>query len=99
VEGTFLAGTREEAEGSVFNIGNNTEITIRDLATLIKRVSGSSSDISYVSYESRYGKSFEDTRRRVPDLTRSQRILGYSPTTSLEAGLQLTLDWWKREHH
>jgi UDP-glucose 4-epimerase len=99
VEGTFLAGTKEEAEGSVFNIGNDAEITIQDLAMKIKEVSGSSSEITNVSYESRYGLSFEDTKRRVPDLTRSRKVLGYSPTITLEEGLRLTLDWWRREHH
>jgi UDP-glucose 4-epimerase len=83
----------------VFNIGNDAEITIQDLAKRIKDVSGSSSEIVNVSYESRYGSSFEDTKRRVPDLTRSRKVLRYSPTVNLEDGLRLTLDWWRREHH
>jgi len=98
VEGTFLAGTLKAAEGSVFNIGNDTEITVNELAGLIKRATNSSSEIVHVSYESRYGLSFEDTKRRVPDLNRARNVLGYSPTTSLDEGLQLTLDWWRREH-
>ena len=98
VEGTFLAGTVKAAEGSVFNIGNDKEITVNELARLIKRTTNSSSEIVNVSYESRFGLSFEDTKRRVPDLTRSKNILGYSPTISLDEGLQLTLDWWRREH-
>ena len=98
VEGTFLAGTMVAAEGSVFNIGNDFEITISDLAEKIRHLSGSSSDIVHVSYESRYGKAFEDTKRRVPDLARSRTVLGYQPTTNLDDGLRLTLDWWRREH-
>ena len=98
VEGTFLAGTVKAAEGSVFNIGNDVEITINDLAKRIKAVSGSPSEIAHVTYESRFGTSFEDTKRRVPDLTRARNVLGYSPTVSLDDGLQLTLDWWRREH-
>jgi UDP-glucose 4-epimerase len=98
VEGTFLAGTVKEAEGSVFNIGNDVEITINELAHRIQSASGSSSAITHVSYESRYGKAFEDTKRRVPDLSRSQRVLGYTPATSLDEGLRLTLDWWRREY-
>ena len=82
----------------MFNVGNDVEITINELAERIKAVSGSTSDIIHMSHESRYGKSFEDTKRRVPDLTRSRNILGYSPTTSLDEGLRLTLDWWRREH-
>ena len=98
VEGTFLAGTMKAAEAAVFNIGNDVEVTINDLAERVKAVSGSPSKITHVSYESRYGKSFEDTKRRVPDLTRARNVLGYSPTVSLDEGLRLTLDWWRREH-
>ena len=98
VEGTFLAGTVKAAEGTVFNIGNDVEITINELAERIKSISGSASEITHVSYESRYGNAFEDTKRRVPDLTRSRNILGYTPSTSLDEGLRLTLDWWRREH-
>ena len=98
VEGTYLAGTVKAAEGSVFNVGNDVEITINELAERIKAACGSTSEITHISHESRYGKSFEDTKRRVPDLTRSRNILGYAPTTSFDEGLRLTLDWWRREH-
>ncbi|MFM8866751.1 MAG: GDP-mannose 4,6-dehydratase [Ilumatobacteraceae bacterium] len=98
VEGTFLAGSVKAAEGSVFNVGNDVEITINELAERVKVACGSTSEITHVSHESRYGKAFEDTKRRVPDLTRSRNVLGYSPTVSLEEGLRLTLDWWRREH-
>lgn len=98
VEGTFLAATLPSAEGSVFNIGNDTEISIGELAKVVKSVTNSTSEIVQVSYESRYGKSFEDTHRRVPDLSRSRDVLGYVPRVGLEDGLRLTLDWWRREH-
>jgi UDP-glucose 4-epimerase len=98
VEGTVKAATVSAAEGSVFNIGNDAEITVNELAPKIIALTNSSSDIAHVSYESRYGSSFEDTKRRVPDLARSREVLGYSPTVSLDDGLRLTLDWWLREH-
>jgi UDP-glucose 4-epimerase len=98
VEGTVRAATTKAAEGLVFNVGNDVEITVNDLARRIIALTGSSSEIVNVSYESRYGSSFEDTKRRVPDLTRSREVLGYSPAVSLDEGLRLTLDWWLREH-
>lgn len=98
VEGTVRAATVKAAEGLVFNVGNDVEITVNDLAQRIIALTGSSSEIVNVSYESRYGSSFEDTKRRVPDLTRSREVLGYSPAVSLDEGLRLTLDWWLREH-
>ena len=98
VRGTILAGTRTEALGSVFNVGSNFEISIADLARLIIDKAGSTSHITNVSYEQRYGASFEDTRRRVPSLDRARTVLGYAPTIDLAEGLDRTLAWWNLAH-
>ncbi len=98
VRGTILAGTKDEALGSVFNIGSNFEISIADLARLIVDKTKSSSPITNVSYEERYGTSFEDTRRRVPSLDRAREVLGYTPTIDLSEGLDRTLAWWNLVH-
>ena len=96
--GTILAGTKPEALGLVFNIGSNFEISIVDLAQLILDKTRSSSTVTHVSYEQRYGSSFEDTRRRVPSLDRARDVLGYSPTVDLSEGLDRTLAWWNTVH-
>ena len=98
VEGTVRAATVPAAGGGVFNVGNDVEITVNDLAAKIITLTNSASEVVHVSYESRYGLSFEDTKRRVPNLSRSRDVLGYSPAVSLDEGLRLTLDWWLREH-
>jgi UDP-glucose 4-epimerase len=98
VRGTILAGTKDEALGSVFNIGSNFEVSIADLARLIVDKTKSSSPITNISYEERYGKSFEDTRRRVPSLDRAREVLGYTPTINLSEGLDRTLAWWNLVH-
>ena len=98
VRGTILAGTKDEALGSVFNIGSNFEVSIADLARLIVDKTKSSSPITNVSYEERYGRSFEDTRRRVPSLDRAREVLGYTPTINLSEGLDRTLAWWNLVH-
>ena len=98
VRGTILAGTKNEALGSVFNIGSNFEISIANLARLIVDKTKSSSPITNVSYEERYGRSFEDTRRRVPSLDRARDVLDYSPTIDLSEGLDRTLAWWNLVH-
>src|SRR5581483_4433673 len=54
--------------GEVVNIGNNEEITIRDLAHLVKEIADSTSPIVHMSYEEAYGVGFEDMARRVPCL-------------------------------
>jgi UDP-glucose 4-epimerase len=96
VRGTMAAGFRPEAEGLVFNLGNPRETTILQLAEMIKDAVGSHSPIQPTSYESYYGSGFEDTRRRVPDITRASEILDWEPHVSLEEGLARTIEWWHK---
>jgi UDP-glucose 4-epimerase len=93
VAGILLAAETPEAEGQVFNLGNDREITIRDLAHLIRELAGSRSRVTFVPYEDYYGQRFEDTPRRVPDLTKARLVLGYRPQVSLEEGLRRTVAW------
>ncbi|MDR7544446.1 MAG: GDP-mannose 4,6-dehydratase [Armatimonadota bacterium] len=93
VRGILLAAEVKEAEGRVFNIGNDAEISIRALAERIRDLTGSSSEIVFVPYEDYYGQKFEDTPRRVPDLRRARTVLGYAPQVSLEEGLRRTIAW------
>ena len=72
------------AIGAVVNVGNPREISIRDLAALVCEIVGSNSPVELVDYESAYGKGFEDMRRRVPDVSRLRRLIGFVPTTPLE---------------
>jgi UDP-glucose 4-epimerase len=96
VRGTLLAGLTPAAEGLVLNLGSTREISIRDLAEMVRDAVGGTSDIVTTSYESAYGPGFEDTRRRVPDVTRAREVLGWEPTVSLEDGLARTIAWWRR---
>jgi UDP-glucose 4-epimerase len=96
VQGTFLAGLRPEAVGTVVNLGNPAETTILELAEMIRSMLGSSSEIVTIPYEQYYGKGFEDTRRRVPDISRARSVLSWEPTVTLEDGLQRTFEWWKQ---
>jgi len=96
VRGTILAGTVPEAVGQVFNIGANRETTITELAELIRDLVGSDSEIVGVPYRHAYGDRFEDTRRRVPAVSRAAEVLGFRAETSLEDGLQATISWFRR---
>ena len=71
--------------GEVFNIGNNEETTIQDLATEVIEQTGSESIIERVLYEQAYAPGFEDMQRRVPDISKITRIVGWSPKLSLES--------------
>ncbi len=71
------------AVGRIFNIGNDQEVTIIELANIVRAVTRSNSPIEYVSYDSAYGPEFEDMNRRVPDLSRIRETIGYQPTMQL----------------
>ncbi|MCS7282669.1 MAG: NAD-dependent epimerase/dehydratase family protein [Anaerolineae bacterium] len=96
VRGTILAGTKPEAAGQIFNIGSDREITINDLAQRILELTGSRSEIVHVPYSEAYGPDFEETRRRVPDVSRAREVLGFEARIPLEEGLRRTLEWFRR---
>jgi UDP-glucose 4-epimerase len=72
------------AIGEVFNIGNGTEISILDLASRIKAMTGSSSPIVKIPYDQAYEAGFEDMPRRVPDISKIRALVGYQPTVELD---------------
>ena len=71
--------------GEVFNIGNDEEITIQDLASEVIELTNSKSTIEKVLYEEAYAPGFEDMQRRVPDISKIKRTVGWSPKLSLES--------------
>ena len=81
--------TPHEVTGPI-NLGNTVEITIRELAATVVRLTGSKSRIVHEELPK------DDPRRRRPDITKAGRILGWTPTTPLEAGLERTIDYFER---
>ena len=71
--------------GEVFNIGNDEEITIEDLAHEIIELTGSTSAIEKVLYEKAYAPGFEDMQRRIPDIGKIKRVVGWAPKLSLDS--------------
>jgi UDP-glucose 4-epimerase len=67
---------KPQAVGQVFNIGSDEPVTILELAQRVIAATGSVGSVQFVSYEAAYGKSFEDCRRRVPDLSRLRELIG-----------------------
>jgi UDP-glucose 4-epimerase len=84
VEAVYRLVMNDAAVGQVVNIGNDQEITIEDLAALVKRRTGSASPIRYVPYDQAYEPGFEDMMRRVPCLERLERLTGFRPRRPLE---------------
>ncbi len=73
-----------QAEGQVYNIGAQQEITILELAKKVKAMTNSTSEIVLVPYEEAYEAGFEDMRRRVPDTTKINSLLGWTPRINLD---------------
>jgi UDP-glucose 4-epimerase len=72
------------ADGQVFNLGSDEEITINELAKRVIKLSGSSSPIEHIPYEQAYGQKFDDMSRRVPDLSRIKAAIGFAPSRKLD---------------
>ncbi len=84
------------AVGQVFNIGSREEITILELAQRVLARSGSRSEIRLIPYEQAYEAGFEDMRRRVPDTSKIQALIGWQPTLSLDETLDQVIAECKR---
>ena len=95
VEGTVLAAKCEEANGEVFNIGREEETTILRLAEMVKKITGSSSQIIFVPYDDLYGSHFEDPPRRLPDASKAGRLLAFKAQVPLAEGLKETVAWFR----
>ena len=83
------------AVGEVFNIGSNEEVTISALAERVKALANSDSEIVTVPYEQAYGEGFEDMPRRVPDIGKVERLIGYRPTKSLDEILKSVIEFFR----
>jgi UDP-glucose 4-epimerase len=78
-----------QASGKVYNIGNNEEISIEELADKIIKITNSKSKKEFVPYEIAYGKPMDDMMRRVPSVERIKKTIGWEPKTSLDEILKL----------
>ena len=72
------------AEGQVFNVGSQEEVSIRELAERVRALTGSSREIVLVPYDEAYEAGFEDMQRRRPDTSKIHGLLGWSPTRNLD---------------
>lgn len=84
VEGLVRLMSIDAAIGEVFNVGATHEVSIRALAEQVRDAAGSHSEIRLLPYGEVYAVGFEDMMRRVPDVSKLERVTGFSPKTSLE---------------
>ena len=83
VKAILLVADSEKSIGQVFNIGNNQQISIIDLAKTVIEITGSKSEIVKVPYSQAYSKGFEDMQIRVPDISKINQFFGWTPRIEL----------------
>jgi UDP-glucose 4-epimerase len=84
VVGAFLALMEQPAaHGEVFNVGHDRDISILELARMVKEMTASRSEIVFVPYDQAYEEGFEDMQRRFPDISKIRKLIGYRPSLDL----------------
>jgi len=91
IDANLRAAESSAAVGEIINIANGHRTTLNELLETMKTVTGRS-DVKARHEPPRAG----DVRDSLADLTRARVLLGYEPRVSLEEGLKLTFDWWKK---
>jgi UDP-glucose 4-epimerase len=84
VRALLLVMDSDKAVGEVFNVGNNQQISIMELAKKVIEITGSTSSIEKIAYEKAYPEGFEDMQLRVPDISKIKRVLGWAPEINLD---------------
>jgi UDP-glucose 4-epimerase len=84
VRALLLVMDSDRAIGEVFNVGNNQQISIMELAKKVIEITKSTSSIEKIAYEKAYPEGFEDMQRRVPDISKIERVLGWTPEINLD---------------
>ncbi|MEW6357995.1 MAG: GDP-mannose 4,6-dehydratase [Planctomycetota bacterium] len=97
VRGVVALAECSKANGEVFNLGSDEEITIHDLAKKIVAMTKSKSEVRLIPYNQAYEEGFEDMLRRVPDITKARETIGYRPQFDLNATLQSVIDYFKEK--
>jgi len=93
VNGFIRAGECSAAIGEIINLGNNSEISIGELARLISRLSNCDVELDSVQERKRPVKS--EVERLLADNAKAKQILNWVPKYSLEKGLKKTIEWFK----
>ena len=84
VKGILAIIDSDQTIGNAFNVGNNIEISIKKLAEQVIKITGSTSQIAQIEYETAYKTGFEDMQRRVPDISKIESVVGWVPKLSLD---------------
>lgn len=86
----------KKAENQIFNLGSTREITMLELALLLKKIGNFSSPIKFIPHKEVFGESYEDIPRRVPDVSKIKKIIGWESKIDYEEGLKRTIDYYRK---
>jgi len=97
ISGIIAASEKKEAQGEIINLGSDKETSILDLAKLIGKIIDNTREprIKLIPYES-FGGGYEDVKRRIPDLAKAKKLLGFNWQIELAEGLSRTVEWHKQ---
>jgi len=95
VQGVIALVDEPRAIGEIFNFGGDEEVSINELANRVKTITGSSSPIEHIPYEQAFQEGFEDMERRVPDISKVRKLIGYQNTYDLNAILASVVEYTK----
>ena len=95
IQGVLIASRHEKSIGQVFNIGSNIETTMHDAIDLIINQSSNKLEPVIFNTEKKYGELYEDIPRRIPSVSKAKEILNWEAKTSLQKGIELTVNWAK----
>jgi UDP-glucose 4-epimerase len=93
VEALIRLAQEPKAVGEVYNIGNTSEVTIRELAERVKSLTASDSVVQYIPYEQAYEAGFEDMPRRVPDISKIKALIGFQPRLELDDIIRSVIEY------
>ena len=85
------------AVGEIFNVGTAEEVTIDALAQRVKELTQSDSEIIRIPYDEAYAPGFEDMLRRVPDISKIERAVGWQPSYRLDQTLQQVIEYTQNQ--
>jgi len=91
IDGICRAMFMPKTKGEVFNLGNPDEKTVLEVANIVKRLTKSKSEIIFMPLPK------DDPARRRPDITKAREILGFEPKVSLEEGIGIMIEHFKKE--
>ena len=97
VEATILVAEDDSYNGETFNVGSTFEYKIKDLLIELCKIGNVKANFKPFDTKAEYGEKYQDIIRRVPDVSKIKKFIGWKATTTVNQGLTATLNWAKEE--